>query len=77
MAKLRTDGWKLTLPQLQMAVTTVITKMTGNTNFPSPNPPLTTLLSGLVSGTRVWVKVRVIGSQGPGPWSDPATKIVP
>jgi hypothetical protein len=25
----------------------------------------------------VWVKVRAIGSQGPVPWSDPATKIVP
>jgi len=36
-----------------------------------------TTLTGLTSGTRVWIKVRAIGSQGPGPWSDPATKIVP
>jgi hypothetical protein len=36
-----------------------------------------TTLTGLTSGTRVWIKVRAIGSEGPGPWSDPATKIVP
>ena len=35
------------------------------------------LLTGLSSGTRVWAKARAIGSEGPGPWSDPATKIVP
>lgn len=29
------------------------------------------------SGTRCWVRVRGIGTKGPGPWSDPATKIVP
>jgi len=34
-------------------------------------------LTGLTSGSRVWIKVRAIGSEGPGPWSDPATKIVP
>ena len=34
-------------------------------------------LDGLTSGTRVWVRVRGIGSNGPGPWSDPTTKIVP
>ncbi len=34
-------------------------------------------LTGLTSGQRVWVKVRGIGSNGHGPWSDPATKIVP
>jgi hypothetical protein len=33
--------------------------------------------SGLASGQRVWVRVRAIGAAGPGPWSDPATKIVP
>lgn len=31
----------------------------------------------LVSGSRCWFRVRAIGSKGPGPWSDPATKIVP
>jgi hypothetical protein len=36
-----------------------------------------TTLTGQTSGTRVWIKVRAIGSEGPGPWSDPATKIVP
>lgn len=34
-------------------------------------------LSGLTSGQRVWVRVRANGANGPGPWSDPATKIVP
>ena len=34
-------------------------------------------ISGLTSGQRVWVRVRAIGAQGEGPWSDPATKIVP
>lgn len=29
------------------------------------------------SGIRCWVRVRGIGAKGPGPWSDPATKIVP
>lgn len=36
-----------------------------------------TVLHGLTSGQRVWVRVRGIGSKGIGPWSDPATKIVP
>jgi hypothetical protein len=36
-----------------------------------------TTLTALTSGTRVWIKVRAIGADGPGPWSGPATKIVP
>lgn len=34
-------------------------------------------IPGLTSGTRVWVRARAIGSKGPGPWSDPGSKIVP
>ena len=34
-------------------------------------------LEGLASGQRVWVRVRAVGTNGTGPWSDPATKIVP
>ena len=34
-------------------------------------------LPGLTSGQRVWVRVRGNGPNGAGPWSDPATKIVP
>lgn len=34
-------------------------------------------LTGLTSGSRVWVRVRGVGSKGAGPWSDPASKIVP
>ena len=36
-----------------------------------------TTLTGLTSGARVWVRARAVGTKGPGPWSDPATKIVP
>lgn len=34
-------------------------------------------ISELTSATRVWIRVRGIGAQGAGAWSDPATKIVP
>jgi len=34
-------------------------------------------LTGLTSGQRVWVRVRGVGAQGSGGWSDPFTKIVP
>ncbi len=34
-------------------------------------------LRGLTSGTRVRVRVRAHGSQGPGPWSDVRWRIVP
>lgn len=32
---------------------------------------------GLTSGQRVWVRVRAVGTNGAGPWSDPYSKIVP
>jgi hypothetical protein len=34
-------------------------------------------MTGLPSGTKMWFRVRAIGGAGPGPWSDPATKMVP
>ena len=35
-------------------------------------------LTGLTSGTRIWVRVRAIGSKSQkGPWSEPVSKIVP
>ena len=34
-------------------------------------------IEGLVSGSKVWVRARANGSAGPGPWSDPAFKVVP
>jgi hypothetical protein len=34
-------------------------------------------LGGFTSGARIWVRVRSIGPNGPGPWSDPATIIAP
>ena len=35
------------------------------------------VLLGLTSGAKVWVRVRAVGPGGTGAWSDPATKIVP
>ncbi len=34
-------------------------------------------ITGETSGQRVWGRARGIGPNGTGPWSDPATKIVP
>lgn len=34
-------------------------------------------VSGLISGTKYWFRVAAIGTDGQGPWSDPATKIAP
>jgi hypothetical protein len=34
-------------------------------------------VEGLASGTRYWFRVRAVGAAGPGPWSDPATRIAP
>lgn len=39
--------------------------------------PSHTTVNSLTSGQRVWGRVRAIGTKGPGPFSDPATKIVP
>lgn len=35
------------------------------------------VINNFVSGTRIWLHVRAIGTAGPGPWSDPAVKTVP
>jgi hypothetical protein len=34
-------------------------------------------LTGFTSGARIWVRVRAVGPNGAGEWSDPATIIVP
>lgn len=35
-------------------------------------------IAGLTSGTKMWARVRAVGSgNATGPWSDPATKVVP
>ena len=34
-------------------------------------------VAGLPSGKKRWLRVRAIGAQGPGPWSDPACCMVP
>ena len=34
-------------------------------------------ISGLPSGQRCWFRVAANGTAGPGPWSDPATKVAP
>lgn len=36
-----------------------------------------TTITGLTSGVRIWLRVAGIGTDGRGPWSDPATIIVP
>jgi hypothetical protein len=50
-------------------------------NGPWENCPSTTVsvfrLTGMTSGQRIWARARGVGTQGPGPWSDPYTKIVP
>lgn len=43
----------------------------------TPSTDRRTLLSGLTSGTKIWVRVRAIARDNVGPWSDPATIIVP
>jgi hypothetical protein len=35
-------------------------------------------IPGLASGSKMWVRVRAVGADNkPGPWSDPAVKVVP
>jgi hypothetical protein len=34
-------------------------------------------IAGLTSGAKVWARVRAVGAAGAGPYSDPATKVVP
>jgi hypothetical protein len=57
----------------------------------SPDPPTLTswtakmtarkssgTIEGLTSGAKLWARVRAVGADNkPGPWSDPATKVVP
>jgi len=42
-----------------------------------PMTKSSTTIGPFTSGTRIWVRVRAIGPNGPGDWSDPATMIVP
>ena len=35
------------------------------------------IINNFVSGTRIWLHVRAIGTAGAGPWSDPAVRTVP
>ena len=32
-------------------------------------------VTGLTSGSKYWFRVAAVGSEGPGPWSDPATSL--
>ena len=46
--------------------------------FTVSSPKSSGTLKGLTSGAKVWVRVRAIGADtDPGPWSDPAVKVVP
>jgi hypothetical protein len=35
------------------------------------------LVNGFISGQRMWLRVRAVNSNGPGTWSDAASKTVP
>ena len=43
----------------------------------APSSKVRTVIDGLTSGAKMWVRVRGIGSGDPGPWCDPGTMIVP
>ena len=43
----------------------------------APSSKVRTVIRDLTSGAKMWVRVRGIGRGQPGPWSDPATMIVP
>jgi hypothetical protein len=43
----------------------------------APSSKVRTVIDGLTSGAKMWVRVRGIGKGDPGVWSDPATMIVP
>jgi len=58
------------------------TSLTGDPNAATwtNHDPVTrssTTLGPFTSGTRIWIRVRANGTNGPGDWSDPATVIVP
>ena len=46
-------------------------------NFKGTVTKSTATMNSFTSGAKVWVRVRGIGTAGPGPWSDPAVKTVP
>ena len=49
-----------------------------NWSFKQSTSKSSVTLTGLTSGTKVWVRVRAIGgNDNAGPYSDPATKVVP
>ena len=53
--------------------------ITGTSWMPrSTVSPSKATIGGLTSGTRLWFRARAVGTKDTfGPWSDPATKIVP
>lgn len=56
---------------------TVVHPVDGPWTAKDPTTSSSATLRNLTSGSRIWVRVRGIGAKGSGPWSDPATKIVP
>jgi hypothetical protein len=49
----------------------------GTWSFKGSTTKAKAVINSFVSGTRIWLRVRAIGAAGPGPWSDPAVKVVP
>lgn len=79
MAKVKLDFKRLPIAEKIVRARQIIKNLTGNPDFPNPNPPLAqiTTISGLTSGVRYWFRVAAIGASGQSGWSDPATKIAP
>jgi hypothetical protein len=46
-------------------------------SFAASSTKSSVTISGLVSGTKYWIRVQGVGSAGPGPFSDPAYKVAP
>ncbi len=59
-------------------VNTTEPNVEANWSFKKSTSKSSHTLTGLTSGTKVWVRVRAIGTNdNAGPYSDPATKVVP
>ncbi len=63
--------------QLQSATNLAGDPNTATWTNHDPVTKSSTTLGPFTSGTRLWIRARAIGTNGPGDWSDPATIIVP
>jgi len=62
----------------EVQVNTVNVDVEANWSFRKSSSKSSAVLDGLTSGAKVWVRVRAVGTKDDtGPYSDPATKVVP